>query len=139
MREREVEQAETYKKLQEIQVFATEQVTTYDRQVLDPIFKALPESERRDILAGIEGGIEGRGKATNAALSALKKLYVDQGRQSARQALMQDQTFIKEILTRYGGQMPEPSSVSALPSSPLNESGNMNDRLRAAAAAARSR
>jgi hypothetical protein len=52
---------------------------------------------------------------------------------------MQDPTFIKEILTRYGGQSPEPTSISALPTSPGTESDNMNDRLRAAAAASRKR
>ena len=139
VREREVEQAETYKKLQDIQSFATEQVTTYDRHVLDPIFRALPEAERRDILSQIEGGIEGRGKAAQAALKTLEKMLVERGRQSARQALMQDQTFIKEILARYGGGAPEPMSNPALPSSPSYESDNMNDRLRAAAAATRRR
>ena len=137
VREREQEQAEVQQKLREIQSFATEQITTYDRHVLDPLILALPESDRREVLANVEDGLPGRGKVTKAALSALKKIYIDQGRQSARQALMQDQTFIKEILTRYGGGAPEPTHTPALASPPYSESDNMNDRLRAAAAAAR--
>jgi len=138
VREREQEQAENAQKLQEIQRFATEQVTTYDRHVLDPLMRAIPESDRQEILSNVDPGLEGRGKVTTAALAALKKVYTDQGRQSARQALMNDQTFIKEILTRYGGGVPEPVSTPAISvSSP--EDGNMNTRLRAAAANARNR
>jgi hypothetical protein len=139
VREQEQAQAETQQKLLEIQQFATEQVTTYDRHVLDPIIKSLPESDRQELLSNVEGGLEGRGKLTQAALGALKKHFTDQGRQSARQALMNDQTFIKEILTRYGGGVPEPVSAPALPSSASYDDDNMNNRLRAAAAAVRSR
>jgi hypothetical protein len=100
VREREQEQATTQQKLQEIQQFATEQITTYDRHVLDPLIKALPDSDQREILSHVDPGLEGRGRVTSAALAVLKKVYTDQGRQSARQALMNDQVFIKEILTR---------------------------------------
>jgi hypothetical protein len=138
VREREQEQAATQQKLQEIQQFATEQITTYDRHVLDPLMKALPDSDQREILSHVDPGLEGRGKVTSAALAALKKVYTDQGRQSARQALMNDQVFIKEILTRYGGGVPEPVSTQGIPA-PSPDDGNMNTRLRAAAASSRNR
>ncbi len=101
----------------------------YDRSVLDPIITAVPAPVRAELLKNGGDGIEGRGALVQGALKALQKQWREEGFQEARKRLSQDQGFVKEILTRYGGRQIEPDStpsVGTAPSAPVN----MNDRLR---------
>jgi hypothetical protein len=123
------------------------QLQYYDRAVLDTFVGALPENERQHVIAPDGDGIENR-KATAAnTLKALRTRWVAEGRASAREVLMKDQTFIKEILARYGQSAPEaPTSPAYARASPgaggnasglSDESARMGAFIRAGASAAR--
>lgn len=94
-----------------------EQVSTYDRQVLDPLFLAVPEGdERRAIEMSIgqhpDGPLVGRGEAAKKLIDLIKKQGRSEGESEARRKLVNDDSFVKEVLTRRGGQRAEPEVVS---------------------------
>jgi hypothetical protein len=94
-----------------------EQVSTYDRQVLDPLFLAVPEGdERRAIELGIgqhpDGPLVGRGDAARKLIDLIRKQGRAEGESEARRTLVNDEGFVKEVLTRRGGQRAEPEVVS---------------------------
>jgi hypothetical protein len=86
-----------------------EQLFHYDRNVLDIFVSALPEAERPKVIDTSEGIPGRKGTAANT-LKALRTAWLAEGRASAKADLMKDQTFIKEILARYGQAAPEPES-----------------------------
>jgi hypothetical protein len=138
MEDREKQLEESRKETDRLGGLLTSQLNQYDRNILDPLVGALPEALRKEVIAPDEG-IEGRKKTAAAALKALKQQWVNEGRQTARSALMQDQTFIKEVLARYGGSSPEPEAVRAAPPStpvPVGQSG-MNAWMRSEARSTR--
>lgn len=107
-------------------------VQTYDKSVLDPIMKAIPEADRRAILASIEPGLPGRGQAANQALKVLENHWKAVGVAEARKTLMKDQSFIKEILAKFGGVRQEVDHIPAR-SAAAGRGANVNDSLRMAA------
>lgn len=105
-KEQELEKSrEETKRLSEI---VSKQLFFYDRNVLDVFVGALPEPERKKVIADAEG-IEGRKATATQTLKALRSSWLAEGRASAKAELMKDQTFIKEILARYGASTPEPA------------------------------
>lgn len=118
------------------------QLQFYDRAVLDTFVGALPEDDRAKVISREADGIESRKQTAANALKALRARYVAEGRASAREALMKDQTFIKEILTRYGhaGPEPEPAPVAVRPARdavPNDGHAAMNSWMRSGAQQAR--
>jgi hypothetical protein len=118
------------------------QLVFYDRAVLDTFVGALPEEDRVNVISQETDGIENRKQTAANALKALRNRYVAEGRASAREALMKDQTFIKEILTRFGhaGPEPEPAPVAVRPArdaAPNDGKEAMNGWIRHAAQSAR--
>lgn len=118
------------------------QLQFYDRAVLDTFVGALPEDDRAKVISRETDGIESRKQTAANALKALRARYVAEGRASAREALMKDPIFIKEILTRYGhaGPEPEPAPVAVRPASdavPNDGHAAMNGWMRTAAQSAR--
>jgi hypothetical protein len=121
----------------------SEQLTLYDRGILDHVVGALPVEERKRVLEDVtEDGITGRTKVAQKSLAALKRLWVAQGMTQARDTLLKDGPFIKEILARYGGQRQEPDPGLAQPpaSSGVIATDNdaVNDWMRSAGRAIRS-
>lgn len=107
-KEQELEASrEETKRLSEV---VSKQLFFYDRNVLDVFVGALPESERKKVIADAEG-IEGRKATATQTLKALRSSWLAEGRASAKAELMKDQTFIKEILARYGASTPEPAAA----------------------------
>lgn len=130
--QREAENAQLQQQLQQTHGLLTSSVREYDTAVLDPIMTALPEKERKQILEGIGEGIPGRGQAATSALKVLEKHWKAQGVSEARQTLLKDQAFIKEVLARYGGQRPEPDHVPAINGAAPTRAGDMNTLMRQA-------
>lgn len=139
MRDRDEKLAKSQEENQRLTGLLSTQLTQYDRNILDTLVSAVPEGLRKDVIAA-EEGLVGRKKTVEATLKTLKQTWVNEGRQTAKAALMKDETFIKEILARYGGQTPEPEPVQARPSSTHVAAGNegMNSWMRSAARGARS-
>lgn len=107
-------------------------VQTYDKSVLDPLMKAVPEADRRAILQSIEPGLPGRGQAAVQALKILEQQWKAEGVAEARKTLMKDQSFIKEILAKFGGIRHEVDHIPAA-AAPSRQGVNVNDSLRIAA------
>ena len=149
---REAEEAQTQTRVKEATGLLEEQLARYDRGILDPLVGALPEPVRKQVLESVRAeGIPGRAEVAKHALGALKAMWQAEGRESARKALMSDQTFIKEVLARYGGQANgasqgtnhgSPEVVTGLPpaSSARSRGTNeaVNDWMRSASTAVRS-
>lgn len=107
-------------------------VQTYDKSVLDPLMRALPEADKHAILSSIEPGLPGRGQAATQALKVLEREWVAKGVAQARVTLMKDQSFIKEVLAKYGGVRQEIEHIPAA-AAPAGRGMNVNDSLRMAA------
>lgn len=93
------------------------QLVFYDRAVLDTFVGALPQEERTKVISQSTDALENRKETAAATLKALRARWTAEARASAKDALMKDQTFIKEILARYG-QAPQdstPAPVTARP------------------------
>lgn len=115
----------------------TQQLTHYDRGILDPFVGALADTTRKKILETVQDeGIPGRQKIAQATIQALRQQWIAEGRDSARTSLMKDQAFIKEVLARYGGQSQEPEAAPASPPSssarPKTSNEGVNDWMRRA-------
>lgn len=107
-------------------------VETYDKSVLDPLMRAVPDADRQAILSSIQPGLPGRGQAATQALKVLENHWKQQGVAQARETLMKDQSFVKEVLAKYGGMRQEPDNIPAA-AAPQGRSFNVNDSLRMAA------
>jgi hypothetical protein len=157
VKQREAEEAQAQTRVREATSLLEEQLQRYDRGILDPIVGALPEGVRKQVLESVRAeGIPGRAEVAKHALGALRAMWQAEGRDSARKALMQDQTFIKEVLARYGGQATSgangapgttnghatPEVVTGLPPAssarPRNDHEAVNDWMRSASTAIRS-
>lgn len=141
MEQKEQDLAAAQKETERLTGVVKEQLFHYDRNVLDTLVLALPEPERPKVLSP-KPGIEGRKETAENTLKALRSSWLAEGRASAKDALMKDQVFIKEILARYGGQSPEPevNRVQARPSSsdqPRDGSTAMNSWMRDSARSVR--
>lgn len=102
---RESEEATRAQRTQEATGLLEQQIHQYDRGILDPLMGALPDAARKKILESVRAeGIPGRAEVVKHTISALRSIWQAEGRETARSSLMKDQTFIKEILARYGGQ-----------------------------------
>jgi hypothetical protein len=141
---KEEEQRQTQSQLQQANKLLEDQLTLYDRGVLDTFVGALPEGIRKKVLTTVKTeGIPGRSEIAQHTLAALKHVWQAEIRETAKQSLMKDPSFIKEVLARYGGQIerPEPEAVSALPPSagarPQTSHDMVNSWMREAASVAR--
>lgn len=142
MEAQETEQAALRKQLEDSEALVLSNMKAYDATVLDPLFTALPDETVQKIFAENDPvGIVGRGRAAAAAIKALESHWKAQGVASARESLLNDQAFIKEVFTRYGGGGQEFEHVPAEgPSTgPVNVEAAMNDWMRVAASQVRSR
>lgn len=110
-----------------------DQLFHYDRNVLDIMVSALPESDRDKVIAKNIPGIEGRKATAENTIKALRTRWLAEGRASAKADLMKDQTFIKEVLARYGQAAPEPevSPVQARPASSTGRAENGHEAVNA--------
>lgn len=142
---RETEQKDQEARLKESVGLLEEQLTHYDRGILDPIVGALPEPTRKKILSGIQAeGIPGRQEIARQSLAALRAHWNAEGRETARATLMRDEKFVKEVLARYGGQRDDgpPEVTAGLPpasaSRPVTDNDAVNGWMRSAGSAARS-
>lgn len=107
-----------------------QQLHHYDRGVLDTLVGALPEKARTSILKSVNPeGIPGRTELAKQSLKALQQYWQHQGRETARQQLLKDQTFIKEVLARYGGSPGEVDPTPALPPSAAGRHQTSNDAV----------
>lgn len=143
MEQQEADQQAAQQKIDELNTTLSQQISLYDRHILDPLMNALPSDDARNtvITSVKEPGIPGRAKIAQGALKALESHWKDEGAKTARTRLMNDQSFVKEILARYGGQRTEPDptpslAVSSAPA-PADENGTMNNWMRSGAAAQR--
>lgn len=114
------------------------QMQFYDRAVLDTFVTALPPEDRMKVIGQEQDAVENRKSTAQNTLKALRQRWVAEGRASAKADLMKDQTFIKEILARYGQSTPEPEPVqvsvrSASDAVPSNGNEAMNSFMRSAA------
>lgn len=135
---REQEQRETEKEAAKAVDLLSQQLTLYDRNILDPIVGALADTTRKKILESVQGdGIPGRQKIASEAISALRTQWIAEGRDTARANLMKDPSFIKEVLARHGGQREEPETSPATPpgaaSRPKTSNEAVNGWMRGAA------
>lgn len=130
LRERE-EQEEANKGVTQKAVdFATEQVSHFDRNVLDPLVEAVKDDAAKNaILSSAPAGMEGRGHIARGMIDLITKQAIA----DARQRLEKDESFIKQILVTYGGQRPEPDVVPAVGAAPrraVNQDEQFNDFFR---------
>jgi hypothetical protein len=138
MEEREAQLEASKAETERLTSLIGSQLHFYDRAVLDTFVGALPEADRQRVIAPDGDGIENR-KATAAnTLKALRSRWVAEGRASAKNDLLKDQTFIKEILARYGqaGSEPQPAPVAARSASgaaPQDGNAAVNQWMRDAA------
>ena len=142
MEDKETELAASRAETQRLTDIVGQQLVFYDRAVLDTFVGALPEDDRLKVIAKEGDGIENRKLTAGNTLKALRNRYLAEGRASAKAELMKDQTFIKEILARYGQVTPEPqpAPVAVRPASeaaPQDGSVGMNAWIRAGANQAR--
>jgi hypothetical protein len=142
LKDKEAELAAAHQRTAEIRTTLDQQIGLYDRRILDPIVGALPAEVRQKIIESVtEDGIPGREKIAKGALKALQDHWLQEGAKTARQRLAADQTFVKEILARYGGQREEPDTTRGMPVSssprPGNENTAVNDFIRQGAWATR--
>lgn len=111
--------------------FANEKVTEYDRQVLDPLILAVKDRTRVDqvISTAPEGGIENRAHIARGVIDLIRQEALAE----ARRTLENDDSFVKQILARRGGQRAEPEIVPAVGAAPRraeNPDDGMNDYIR---------
>lgn len=106
MEEKETQLAESQAETKRLTGLLSQQLDFYDRGVLDHFVGALPEPLRAKVISRDEG-LPGRRATAEATVKALRQHWIQEGRANARETLLKDQTFIKEILARYG-QAPEP-------------------------------
>lgn len=142
MEEKETELEASRAETQRLTDVVGKQLFFYDRAVLDTFVSALPAEERAKVIAPDGDGIENRKKTAANTLKALRSRWIAEGRASAKTDLMKDQTFIKEILARFGSAAPEPQSapVAVRPASdatPHDGTSGMNAWIRGAAQTAR--
>jgi hypothetical protein len=130
MKQREQENEALQKQLEQTHGLLSSTVTDYDRIVLDPLLTAVPAQERQKILQEISDGLPGRGEAAIKSLKVLERHWQQQGEARARQRLMSDQSFVKEVLARYGGQRQEPEHVPARAAPGPSGGRDMNSLLR---------
>jgi hypothetical protein len=136
--DREAEEATRAQRMREATGLLEQQIHQYDRGILDPLMGALPDAARKKILESVKAeGIPGRAEVVKHTLGALRSIWQAEGRETARSSLMKDQTFIKEILARYGGQ-PEaagngargsPEMVTGLPPSSSGRPRDPNEAV----------
>jgi hypothetical protein len=129
MEQKEIESQALQQQLRVAQTHVQQLGVDFDRTVVDPIVTAVPAALRSALLQNVGEGLDGRGALVQGALKALEKHWREQGFTEARKRLASDQGFVKEILTRYGGQRPEPDSIPSTGTAP-GAPVNMNDRLR---------
>lgn len=115
---KEDEEAEQQRlKEEESSTVVRDNIFQYDRQVLDPLFLAVPTSEARSaieqsIATHPQGPIVGRGEAARKLIELIRTQAQQDGLTQARTTLINDEAFIKEILARRGGQRVDPDVVS---------------------------
>lgn len=132
--EEEERQATLQRQMQEARTLAINSLRAYDTAVLDPLFNLLPAKDKQDILDKIEDGIAGRGKAAASALKILERTWKQAGVADARKALLNDQSFVKEVFAKYGnGGRIEPDTIPAAGAAVPGSAFNMNSLIRAAA------
>jgi hypothetical protein len=142
LKEKEAEAEEARRKTAEVTQTLDQQIHLYDRAILDTFVGQLPVEARRRVIESVtEDGIPGRTKVAQGALKALREQWLQEGARTARSRLANDQSFVKEILARYGGGRVEPDTTPSLPVSaaprPVDESASMNSFMRAGAGALR--
>lgn len=110
--------------------FASEQIATYDEQVLRPLQNLVVDSPEKAQLFSegaewrqLSDPIEGRGALGKALLA----LYDKQAKADARKTLLADPAFIKEILVKHGGQRAEPEQVSPAGAAPQREDASQDE------------
>lgn len=133
VRERKALEQDQRKVSETSQELAVSTLRALDASVLDPMMHLLPaEVSDRLLKENDPVGVPGRGKLASAALGALREHFTAEGVKSARDALLNDQVFIKEVLARYGGQAPEVEHVPAAGPSdaPQNAEATMNEWIR---------
>jgi len=130
MKQREQENEVLQKQLEQTHGLLSSTVADYDRIVLDPLLTAVPAQERQKILQEIQDGLPGRGEAAIKSLKVLERHWQQQGEARARQRLMSDQAFVKEVLARYGGQRPEPEHIPARAAPGPSGGRDMNSLMR---------
>jgi hypothetical protein len=143
MEEKETQLAAAQEETQRLTGVVSTQLQFYDRAVLDTFVSALPPEERMKVIGQEQDAVENRKSTAQNTLKALRQRWVAEGRASAKADLMKDQTFIKEILARYGQATPEPEPVQVSvrsASDAAQQSGNdgMNAFIRNAALGVRS-
>lgn len=102
----------------------------HDKVSIDPIFLALPETER-DRIRKIEGagvGLDGRKLVVNETLKSLEKHWRAEGAREAEQRLRRNAAFRKQVLAEARGQAVEPDLLPALTASEADQT--VSDRLR---------
>lgn len=117
MEQREQELEASKQETERLTGVVSKQLVFYDRAVLDTFVGALPQEERTKVISQSTDALENRKETAAATLRALRARWTAEARASAKDALMKDQTFIKEILARYG-QAPQdsaPAPVTARP------------------------
>lgn len=112
-REEEQKAEALQKELEQAHKLTKSAMEAYDATVLNPLMSLLPDPEIKRILDAIDTGIPGRGQAANQALKYLEQKWKQAGVESARKALLNDQSFVKEVLAKYGGGRIEPDLVPA--------------------------
>lgn len=142
VRERKTKEAELQAQLEKATELTASTVRALDASILDPIMLALPDAERDRIIKEVEiVGVPGRGRAVEEALKSLQQHWKAEGVASARESLLKDQGFIKEVMTRFGGQAPEIEHIPAEGAStgPVREDDIMGAWMRGAAEQIRQR
>lgn len=133
MEQREQENAALQQQLQVAQRHVLALGNDFDRNVLDPLVLAVPAAERARILENVPDGVQGRSHVARSAMQVLEKHWRSQGEADARKRLINDQSFVKEVMARYGGQRPEPESTPAVSGAVVtggSEDAVMNNWLR---------
>lgn len=127
---REAEEQARGQRENEITDRVNEVLTAYDRIALDPLFERLPTETQNKILADNTPGLPGREKAAKAALREFETMLIAQGEQKAREKLIDDPTFVKMVLAKYGGQRTEPDVVPTSTAGRTVTTGDMNTFIR---------
>lgn len=143
VKKKKAEEADLDKVREQASTAALSTARAYDTTVIDPIVLALPEDERNRIIASIDNldGLPGRGTLITKSLQSLQALWKGEALATARETLLKDPSFIKEIMTRYGGQVPEPDHIPS-DGAPLefqSPEAEMNGWIRGAANQVRGR
>lgn len=102
----------------------------HDAAVLDPIVMALPEAERKRILAleGAGSGLEGRRLIVTEALKVLNRQAEAEAERKAEQKLRRNQAFRKQVLSEARGGTVEPELLPGTTASAADQ--KVSDILR---------